>query len=96
MVSRKDENPVARIEARVPAHVYDTMQRAACILGMTLTGYLLATAGENARRIVEEADILRLTAEDQRLFAEALINPTKPNAKLIRAAKRHADLIVPR
>lgn len=96
MVSRKDENPVARIEARVPTHVYDTMQRAASILGMTLTGYLLATAGENARRIVEEADILRLTAEDQRLFAEALINPTKPNAKLIRAAKRHADLIIPR
>ncbi|MBM3610632.1 MAG: DUF1778 domain-containing protein [Alphaproteobacteria bacterium] len=96
MVSRKAENAVARIEARVPAHVYDTMQRAASILGMTLTGYLLATAGENARRIVEEADILRLTAEDQRLFAEALINPTKPNAKLIRAAKRHADLIIPR
>jgi uncharacterized protein (DUF1778 family) len=90
------ENTMARIEARVPTHVYDTMQRAARLLGMTLTGYLLATAGENAKRVVEEAEILRLTHEDQRRFAQALINPPKANSRLVRAAKRHAELIAPR
>ena len=61
-----------------------------------LPGFLLATASEDARRIVEEADVLRFTAEDQMRFAKALIDPPAPNAKLTRAAKRHADLIVPR
>ena len=36
---------------------------------------------------------MRLAREDQIRFAEALINPPKPNERLIRAAKRHAELI---
>ena len=60
------------------------------------TSDLPATAGEDARRTVEEADVLRLAAEDQARFAKALIDPPAPNARLARAAKRHADLIAPR
>lgn len=86
----------ARLEARIPVQIYDQMQRAAQLRGMTLTGYLIATAGEDARRTVEEADIIRLAREDQVRFAEALINPPKPNARLLRAARRHAELIKPR
>ena len=87
------EVETARLEARVPVNVYEQMQRAARLRGMTLTGYLIATAGEDARRVVEEADIMRLAREDQIRFAEALIDPPKPNARLARAAKRHAELI---
>ncbi len=90
------EVETARLEARVPVSVYEQMQRAARLRGMTLTGFILATAGEDARRTVEESDVLRLTAEDQARFATALIDPPAPNAKLARAAKRHADLIRPK
>ena len=90
------DNDTARLEARIPAQVYDQMQRAAKLRGMTLTGYLLATAGEDARRVVEEAEIMRLAREDQIRFAEALISPPKPSSRLEEAAKRHADLIQPR
>jgi hypothetical protein len=31
------------LEARIPVQVYDQMQRAARLRGMTLTGYLIAT-----------------------------------------------------
>ena len=86
----------ARLEARIPAHVYDQMQRAARLRGMTLTGYLIATAGEDARRVVEDAEIMRLAREDQIRFAQALIDPPKPNARLARAARRHGELIEPR
>jgi uncharacterized protein (DUF1778 family) len=86
----------ARLEARIPAHIYDQMQRAAKLRGMTLTGYLLATAGEDARRVVEEAEIMRLAREDQIRFAKALLAPSKPNDRLKRAAKHHADLVQPR
>ena len=72
------------------------MHRAAKLRGLTLTAYLLATAGEDAKRVVEDAEILRLAREDQIRFAEALINPPKPNRRLARAAKRHAALVQPR
>jgi uncharacterized protein (DUF1778 family) len=96
MTKTVSESDMARLEARIPVQVYNTMQRAARLRGMTLTGYLLATAGEDARRVVEEAEIMRLAREDQIRFAEALITPPKPNARLARAAKRHAALIEPR
>lgn len=86
----------ARLEARIPTHVYEQMQRAAKLRGMTLTSYLIATAGEDARRTVEEADIMRLAREDQIRFAEALVNPPQPGEQLKRAAKRHAELVQPR
>lgn len=60
---------------------------------MTLTGYLIATVGEDARRVVEDAEIMRLARADQIRFAEALIDPPKPNERLARAAKRYAELI---
>lgn len=87
------EPDTARLEARIPIHVYDQMQRAARLRGMTLTGYLIATAGEDARRVVEDAEIMRLARADQIRFAEALIDPPKPNEQLARAAKRHPELI---
>jgi uncharacterized protein (DUF1778 family) len=93
MPKPQPEAETARLEARVPVQVYDQLQRAARLRGMTLTGYLIATAGEDARRVVEEADIMRLAREDQIRFAKALIDPPKPNEKLARAAKRHTEMI---
>ena len=93
MAKLQTETETARLEARIPVQVYEQMQRAARLRGMTLTGYLIATAGEDARRVVESADIMRLAREDQIRFAEALIHPPNPNARLARAAQRHAELI---
>lgn len=93
MAKAGTDTETARLEARVPALVYDQMQRAARLRGMTLTGYLLATAGAEARRIVEEAEVMRLARADQIRFAEALLDPPKPNARLKRAARHHAALI---
>lgn len=87
------DKQTARLEARIPVRIYDRMQRAARLRGMTLTGYLIATAGEDARRVVEDAEIMRLARADQIRFAEALIDPPAPNERLTRAARRHAELI---
>lgn len=91
-----NEFETTRIEVRVPVHVSDQLQRTAKLRGMTLTGYIIATAGEDARRTVEEAEVLRMAAEDQQRFAKALIEPPAPNVRLRSAAKRHAELIAPR
>jgi len=93
MPKPRAETDTARLEARIPVQIYDQMQRAARLRGMTLTGYLIATAGEDARRVVEDAEIMRLARADQIRFAEALVNPPRPNERLVRAARRHAELI---
>ena len=90
------EKDTARLEARIPSQIYDQMQRAARLRGMTLTGYLIATAGEDARRVVEESDVMRLARADQIRFVEALLEPPEPNKRLAGAAKRHGELIEPR
>jgi len=83
---------VSRLEARIPTSLYQAMERAAKLRGLTLTAYVTATMGEDARRTIEEADILRLSRADQIAFAKALINPPAPNAKLLAAKRRHAEL----
>lgn len=95
-MTKTDTDDTARLEARIPMQVYSRLRRAAELRGMTLTSYLIATAGEEARREVEEADVMRLAREDQIRFAQALINPPKPNARLKKAARRHAALVEPR
>jgi uncharacterized protein (DUF1778 family) len=50
-------------------------------------------AGEDARRVIEETEILRMARADQIAFARALIDPPAPNEKLVGARRRHAALI---
>lgn len=40
------------------------MQRAARLRGLTLTGYLIATAYGDARCAIEEAEVIRLARAD--------------------------------
>ncbi len=86
----------ARLEARIPAQIYDTMQRAAKLQGLSLTAYLIASVGEDAKRVVAEAEMLRLSRDDQVRFAEALIDPPPPNERLTCAATRHAEFVAPK
>jgi uncharacterized protein (DUF1778 family) len=40
-----------------------------------------------------EVEIIRLSAEDQRAFAVAILNPPEPTPALRRAFRRHRELI---
>jgi uncharacterized protein (DUF1778 family) len=84
---------MSRLEARIPTPVYEQMERAAKLRGLSLTAYVIATAGEDARLVIEEAQILRMARADQIAFAQALIDPPGPNAKLKGAKRRHDALI---
>jgi Protein of unknown function (DUF1778) len=50
-------------------------------------------AQEAAHRTIEEAHVIRLSVQDQRRFADCLLNPPKPSPALSRAKKAHAKLI---
>ncbi len=69
------------------------LKRAAELQGRTLTDFVIAAASEAARKTIEETEILRLSAQDQRKIAEALLNPPSPSLPLLRAAERHRNLV---
>ncbi len=86
----------ARLEARLPVDVHALLKRAAEIQGRTLTDFVVAAARDAACRTIEETEILRLSVEDQRRIAEAILNPPAPAPGLRRAFKRHAELFGPK
>jgi len=82
----------ARLEARLPADVHAMLKRAAEMQGRTLTDCVVSAARDAALRTIEEAEILRLSAEDQRLIATAILNPPEPSPALRRAFQRRHEL----
>jgi len=82
----------ARLEARLPNETMARLKRAAEIQGRTLTDFVVAAADEAACRAIEQTEIIRLSVEDQRQIAEAILNPPAPAAPLKKAAKRHREL----
>ena len=83
----------ARIEARIAPDALAAVKRAAEIQGRSVSDFVVAAAEEAANRTIEQAHIIRLSLEDQRRFAEAIINPPPPNKALRRAAKAYKRLI---
>jgi len=82
-----------RLEARISRDQKVLFLRAAELQGRTLTDFVVSSAHDAAVRTIEEMQIIRLSAEDSRAFAEALLNPRKPNEKLRAAARRYRGMI---
>jgi uncharacterized protein (DUF1778 family) len=78
-----------RLEARISRHQKALFQQAAELQGRTLTDFVIGSAHEAAVRTIEELRTIRLSAEQSRAFADALLNPPEPNAKLRAAAERY-------
>jgi uncharacterized protein (DUF1778 family) len=86
------EHKTERLEARVTADAKALCQQAAAIQGRTLTDFVVHSAVEAARRTVQENEFLQLTYRDRVAFVETLLNASPaPNAKLRKAAERHAQ-----
>lgn len=81
---------IARLEARLPAGVCALLMRAAELKGRSISDFVVNAAQDAAQRAMEDERIIRLSAEDQARFKQALINPHAPNAAQKRAMRRHA------
>ncbi len=88
---RTRQERLERLEARISADQKTLFQRAAELQGRSLTDFVLHSAHEAAMRTIEETQLIRLNAQDSRIFAQALINPRKPSEKLRAAAQRYMD-----
>jgi len=83
----------ARLEARLPSDVHATLKRAAELQGRSLTDFVVAAAHDAAKRAIEEAEVLRLSAEDQERVAKALLNPPPSTTAMRRAFRQRRKLL---
>jgi|SRR5580658_1764728 uncharacterized protein (DUF1778 family) len=81
-----------RLEARVSPETKALCQKAAEIQGTTLTDFLVNSALEAAKQTLRENEFVELTRRDRIAFVEALLTAAAPNARLQRAAARHAQM----
>jgi len=82
-----------RLEARISRDQKALFQRAAELQGRTLTDFVVASVHEAAIRTIEDIQIIRLSEEDSRRFADALLNPRMPDEGLRAAARRYIAAI---
>ena len=86
-------NRTARIEARIAPSALRVVKRAAKLQGRSISDFVVAAAQEVAHRTIDEAQVIRLSIEDQELFVELLLNPPALAPALKRAKRAHARLI---
>lgn len=80
-----------RLEARVTREQKQLIERAAELEGRSITDFVVASAQSAARQVIQDHEILKLTARDREVFVQALLNPPKPADKLRQAVRRYKE-----
>lgn len=83
----------ARVEARIAPDALAIVRRAAELQGRSLSDFFVAAALKDAQRTIEDAQIIRLSVEDQQRFAELLIDPPPLAPAMKRALTARKRLI---
>ena len=83
----------ARINVRLPSELKQTIEEAASALGQTVSEFAISTVVREARQVLQDAQITRLSNRDRDRFLAALdAANVKPNAALKAAARRYGKL----
>ncbi|OAI30645.1 hypothetical protein A1351_07365 [Methylosinus sp. R-45379] len=88
-----DNERTARLEARLGSEALAMIERAAEIQGRSVGDFVVVAALEAALRTIAETQIIRLSLEDQRIFADAVLDPPTPAPGLLRAADAYRRLV---
>jgi len=86
---RKD----TRLVARTSVEVQEIIQRAADYSGATLSQFLIESAMEKARNVIERTETLHLSMAGADALFAALENTPKANTKLLKAAQHYKDTV---
>ena len=73
----------ARINLRVSPGAKALIERAAAIMGSTVSGFMLQNIYETAARVVAQHDTMTLSNRDRDAFLNALAHPPEPTQALI-------------
>ncbi|MDP2793448.1 MAG: DUF1778 domain-containing protein [Sulfurisoma sp.] len=78
----------ARINLRTSPEAKALIERAAALMGTTVSGFMLQNAYEAAQRLVTQHETITLSDRDRDTFLAALENPPEPTEALRRLMAR--------
>ena len=81
-----------RLEARIAPEALETVRRAAQMQGRSLSDFVVTAAEAAARAAIADAQVVRLSAEDQQRFVDALLRDGDPAPAMTRAHDYHRRL----
>lgn len=79
----------ARLEIRVSAEIKALLDEAAASVGLSTSAFVLATVTPRAREVVQQHEMMELSAAESQAFVHQLLNPAEPSAALRQAAARY-------
>jgi len=88
-MSRAAEIKDDRLQVRLDAASKSVLQRAASYRRKTISQFVLATAMEEAGKVIRENEVVTLSGPDWKVFYDALTNPPTPNAALRKAFAKY-------
>jgi uncharacterized protein (DUF1778 family) len=84
-----------RIDLRISSELKRLVEQAATLCGLTTSSFIANIVLTKSREVIQEAETIRLSDRDRDIFLALLDDEkTQPNAAMLRAAKRHKQLIV--
>ena len=89
----QESTRTARVEARIAPDALAVVRRAAELQGRSVSDFLVAAALKDAHQTIEDAQIIRLSVDDQHRFAELLLNPPPLAPAMQRALAARTNLI---
>lgn len=84
---------VTRLEVRISSDLQTKLKRAADLQGSTVSSFVTSTMHDAADRVIEQAEVIRLSLADQERFAQALMTPPEATPALKRAFARRRELV---
>ena len=89
----KSDNQV-RLEARVRKEQKEKIERAAAIKGLTLSDFIRHSLDEAATKVIQDYELIKLSAADSENFVKSLIRPAQePNLETVKATKLYKKLL---
>ena len=80
----------ARINVRISSELKETIEDAAAALGQSVSEFTISTVVREARLVLQESQVTRLSNRDRDVFLQMLDDVDhKPNAALKAAANRY-------
>lgn len=84
----------ARFDTKLSRTQKEFFEYAASIGGFrTLTDFVITSVQEKAKAIIEQHKALLSSEKDKEIFFDAIMKPSKPNKKLVEAARRYKKAI---
>lgn len=84
----------ARFDTRLPKEQKEFFELAANLGGFrNLTDFIIYSVQQQASKIIESNKAILASKKDQEIFFDAIMNPPKPNDKLINAAAAYKEAI---